>query len=144
MFEANVAAAERLFTEGWSRGELGVLDEVCGEGYVGHDPLLGDSDLSTAKERIAMYREAYPDLKFEVEDIFEAGDKVVARWRATGTFENPLMGQEPTHEAGDPITGITIDRFEDGELVESWVEWNSLLLMQNMGVIPAGGVLAEH
>lgn len=138
MFERNVAAAQRLLEEGWGGGDLDVLDELCADSFVDHDPVMGDGDLQSVKDRIAMYRASFPDLSFEIEDAFAAGDKVVMRWRGTGTFENPFMGQEPTHEKGEPVTGISIDRFEDGLLAESWGEWNALRFMQNIGAVPEG------
>ena len=142
MFEREVAAAQRLLEEAWGNGDLDVVDELMAEGCVIHDPLLGDTDREGAKERIAAFRGAFPDLTFKVEDIFAAGDKVVMRWSALGTFENAFMGQEPTHEKGEPVTGISIDRFEDGELVESWGEWNALRFMQNIGAVPEGAALS--
>ena len=47
------------------------------------------------------------------------------------------MGLQPTHEKGDPVNGITIDRFDGGELVESWSQWDTLTLMRDLGAIPA-------
>jgi predicted ester cyclase len=35
------------------------------------------------------------------------------------------------------VTGITIDRIVDGRFVESWTNWDTLGLMQQLGVIPA-------
>ena len=138
MFERNVGAAQRLLEEAWGAGKLEVFDELVADDYVDHDSLLGDADREAVKDRIETYRATFPDLTFEIEDIFAAGDKVVTRWTASGTFENAFMGQEPTHEKGEPVTGIAIDRFEDGKLVESWGEWNALQFMQNIGVVSAG------
>jgi steroid delta-isomerase-like uncharacterized protein len=138
MFEPNVGAARRLLEEAWGRGNLDVVDELMADDYIGHDPVLGDTDREGLKERIGSYRSSFPDLAYEVEDVFEAGDKVVTRWRATGTFEREFMGMEPTFERGVPVSGISIDRFEDGLMVESWGEWNALRFMQNIGALPEG------
>ena len=35
------------------------------------------------------------------------------------------------------VTGITIDRIVDGRFVESWTNWDTLGLMQQLGVVPA-------
>jgi steroid delta-isomerase-like uncharacterized protein len=132
----NIAAARRILEEAFSEGRLEVVDELCAENFVDHDPVLGDGDREAAKERIAGYRDAFPDLSFTVEDIFEADDKVVMRWTGRGTFENEFMGQQPTGEQGDPVTGISIDRFEDGKIAESWVQWDALTFMRNIGAVP--------
>jgi steroid delta-isomerase-like uncharacterized protein len=138
IFEANIGAVQRILEEAWSRGNLDPIDELVAEDYLGHDPVLGDSDREALKKRIRSYRTSFPDLTFEIDEIFEAGDKVVTRWRATGTFEREFMGMEPTREQGPPVTGISIDRFEEGYVVESWGEWNALQLMQNIGALPEG------
>jgi predicted ester cyclase len=137
MSEANIAAARRVIEEGFSQGNLDVIDEVCAENFVDHDPLLGDQDRAAAKQSMATYREAFPDLTFTIDDIFAAGDMVVMRWTGTGTFENELMGLQPNHETGNPIHGIGIDRFEDGKVVESWTQWDTLTFMRDIGAIPA-------
>ncbi len=58
------------------------------------------------------------------------------RWSGNGTFENEMMGLQPTHEKGDPVKGITIDRFEGGKVVESWSQWDTLTFMRDIGAIP--------
>ena len=91
------------------------------------------------KDTVASYREAFPDLTFTVKDTFAADDKVVIRWKAEGTFENELMGQQPTGEKGDPVHGITIDQFDDdGKIAESWTQWDTLTFMRDIGAIPEG------
>jgi steroid delta-isomerase-like uncharacterized protein len=145
MAEENIAAVRRVLEDAFNQGDLEVIDEVCAESYVDHDPVLGDGDREELKQRIAGYREAFPDLSFTIQDIFDAGDKVVIRWTGQGTFQKEFMGLQPTGERGDPVRGISIDRFEDGMIAESWVQWDALTFMRNIGAIadqaaaPAGG-----
>ena len=137
MVEENIATSRRVIEEAFGQGNLDVLDEVCAENFVDHDPIMGDQDAEAIKQTIASYREAFPDLSFTIEDIFGAGDKVVIRWSGSGTFENEFMGQQPTGEKGDPVKGIGIDRFdEDGQIVESWTQWDTLTFMRDIGEIP--------
>jgi steroid delta-isomerase-like uncharacterized protein len=136
MSAENIAASRRVLDEAFSQGNLDVIDEVCAEGYVDHDPIMGDQSADAVKETISSYRAAFPDLSFTVDDIFAAGDKVVTRWTGSGTFENEFMGQAPTGEKGDPISGVGIDRYEDGKIVESWGQWDTLGFMRNIGAIP--------
>jgi steroid delta-isomerase-like uncharacterized protein len=137
MSQDNIATARRVIEEAFNQGNLDVIDEVCADSYVDHDPLLGDQDRDAAKQSIATYREAFPDLHFEIDDIFAADDKVVIRWTGTGTFENELMGLQPNHDKGNPIHGIGVDRFEDGKIVEAWTQWDTLTFMRDVGAIPA-------
>jgi steroid delta-isomerase-like uncharacterized protein len=136
MSDENKAVARR-FLEVFGSGELDALDEVVAPDAVDHDPYNphAQEGLEGAKRTIAMYREAFPDLSFEIEDQIAEGDKVVTRWTGTGTHEGALMGVEPTGTRSS-TTGIAIDRIEDGKIVESWGNWDTLGLMQSIGAIP--------
>ncbi len=100
MFEETIAASQRLITEAFGEGNLDLIDELCAENFVGHDALVGDQDREASKQTIAGYRAAFPDLSFTIDDAFAADDKAVIRWTAEGTFENELLGLQPTGERG--------------------------------------------
>jgi SnoaL-like polyketide cyclase len=95
MAQANIDASRRVIEEAFGAGRLEVLDEVCAEGFVNHDPIMGDQNVGGVKRTIEAYRGAFPDLSFTIEDIFAAGDKVVTRWSGQGTFENEFMVSSP-------------------------------------------------
>ena len=138
MSEANIETSRRVIEEAFGEGRLEILGEVCADDFVDHDPIQGERGLDGVKETIRGYRDAFPDLSFTVDDIFESGDRVVIRWTAQGTFENEFMGQEPTHEKGDPVRGIGIDRFDsDGRIVEAWAQWDVLTFMRQIGLLEA-------
>jgi steroid delta-isomerase-like uncharacterized protein len=134
----NINTVQRLFDEVWNQGKLELVDELCAAGFIDHDPLLGESDRDEMKGSIDAYRAAFPDLKFTIEEIFAAGDRVVCRWIGTGTFQNELMGLEPTHEKGSPVEGMGISRLEDGKLVENRSQWDTLRFLKDIGAIPEG------
>jgi steroid delta-isomerase-like uncharacterized protein len=136
MSQENIATSRRFIEEAFNRGNLNVIDEHAGEGFVDHDPMMGDQDVDAVKQTIGAYREAFPDIHITIEDIFAADDKVIYRWSGQGTFENEMMGLQPTHEQGDPIKGITIDRYEGGKVVETWSQWDTLTFMRDIGAIP--------
>jgi len=136
MSDQNKAAARRVF-EAWEQGDLDALDDLVAADAIDHDPYNPHANEGREgfKKTIAMYREAFPDLHFEIEDQIAEGDKVVTRWAGTGTHEGTLMGMEPTGTRAT-TRGIGIDRFEDGKIVESWNSWDTLGMMQNIGAIP--------
>jgi steroid delta-isomerase-like uncharacterized protein len=120
MAQANIETSRRLIEEAFSEGRLELLDELCADGFVSHDPIAGDQDIEAVKQTFSGYREAFPDLTFTIDDIFAADDKVVMRWTGAGTFQNEFMGFQPTGEKGDPVTGMNIDRYDDdGKLAET-------------------------
>jgi steroid delta-isomerase-like uncharacterized protein len=141
MAQGNIDASRRVVEEGFGGGRLEVVDEVCAEGFVSHDPISGDQDVEGVKGSITGYRSAFPDLSVTIDDIFAADDKVVMRWTAQGTFQNEFMGLQPTGEKGDPVHGISVDRYDDdGKIAETWGQWDTLTFMRDVGAIPAEAV----
>ncbi len=137
--EMNKEVVRRYTEEVWSQGKLDLIDEIIGDGYVFHDPLTpGVEGREAIKQLIAAYRVAYPDLHFTIEDLIAEGDWVVSRWTSSGTQLGELMGIPPTGIWGQSM-GITLFRVVDGKIVEEWARWDSLGLLQQLGVVPAMG-----
>jgi hypothetical protein len=85
-----------------------------------------------------MYRAAFPDLRFNVEDALPSGDKVVMRGTASGTHEGEFMGIAPTGKSVD-VPLIDIIRFgDDGLAHEHWGIFDAMAMMQQLGLVPDG------
>jgi len=140
---ANKAIVRRVIDEAWNKGNLSILDEVMVVDHVDHDDLAPATEegggREHAKQTIAEYRAAFPDLLFTAEDMIAEGDRVVTRWRARGTQTGPLVGIPPTGKLAT-VTGIFIDRLAQGQIVETWGNWDALGLMQQLGVSPVPGL----
>ena len=89
-----------------------------------------------------MYREAFPDVRISVDDVIAAGDKVVLRWHSEGTHRGELAGLAPTGVRGS-VTGISIDQWKDGKIIETWTEWDNLGLARQLGAAPPEGSIGE-
>ena len=129
--ERNKAAALVEF-QIWDSGDLSGIEELVAEDIVHHDPYdpHAADGLEGLKRSIAANHEAFPDMRIEVEDMLAEGDRVATRWLATMTHDGP----------GGPkrvqLPGITIERFADGKVVESWRSMDMLGLMRQMGALP--------
>ncbi len=135
MSEAHKAAAREVF-EIWSTGELASLDGLVARDVVHHDPHdahAGDG-LPGMKRTIKLNRDAFPDMQLIVEDQIAEGQKVVTRWRGEMTHAGELGGVAPTGNHVT-ITGITIDRFEDGKIVEAWRSMDTLGVLRGIGAL---------
>ncbi len=132
------AIARRFLEEAFNSGDLAVVDELVAPEFVNHDAALPEPGvgIEAAKASITGYREAFPDLRLTIEQQLAEGEYVTTRWSARGTHQGNLMGMAPTGKQAT-VTGITIDRIVDGRFVESWTNWDTLGLMQQLGVIPA-------
>jgi predicted ester cyclase len=131
----NKQVSRNIIEDVFGGGKLEYLDQACDPSFKAHGPLIGDYDLAGLKGEVQMYRRAFPDMKPTVLDICAEGDTVCARWRMTGTHRGALLGIEPT---GKKVTveGIVFDRFRNGKLVESFVQWDTLGFLQTLGIVP--------
>jgi predicted ester cyclase len=119
MSEENKATVRRLMDEVWNQGNLDAIDESLAPDFVNHDAPPGlPSDREGFKQLAVMYKAAFPDMHLHVEDQLAEGDMVVSRWSAHGTHQGELMGIAPTGKEVT-VTGIDIDRFEGGQIVET-------------------------
>jgi steroid delta-isomerase-like uncharacterized protein len=134
MSEQNKTNVRRLFEEVWNKGNVAAADELFAPTYTHHDsstPDLGRGP-EGEKKRVTLYRNAFPDIRFTVEDMLAEGETVVARWSCRGTHKGELNGIAPTGKQFN-ITGVSIARFTNGKMFEGYVNWDALALMQQLG-----------
>jgi steroid delta-isomerase-like uncharacterized protein len=138
MSAENKAIARRLLEEAFNSGNLDVVDELVAPEFVNHDAALPEptTGIEATKANITGYRNAFPDLRLTIEQQVAEGEFVTTRWSARGTHQGDLMGMAATGKQAT-VTGITLDRIVEGRFVESWTNWDTLGLMQQLGVIPA-------
>ena len=77
---------------------------------------------------------AFSDIQYTLNDLLAEGDKVVARFTARGTHTGMFQGIPPTGKAGT-VSGIAIYRVSGGKVVEQWIEYDQLGVLQQLGVI---------
>lgn len=86
-----------------------------------------------------MARPALRLLVFTVEDQVADGSQVATRWSARGTHTGPLPGGIGPTGKSAIVTGISIERYAHGKLVESRVNWDFMGMLQQLGIIPTPG-----
>jgi predicted ester cyclase len=120
----NRALIRRLFEE-TAGGDLSILDRLVRPTAIFHSWACPDAGLSPAigpggqRERLTMFRAAFPDSKFTIGALGARADFVVLRWTATGTHLGVLLGVHPT---GKRVTrrGTAIYCLVDGRIAEEW------------------------
>ncbi|BCX03464.1 MAG: hypothetical protein KatS3mg053_1402 [Candidatus Roseilinea sp.] len=133
--ELNKALVRRLMEEVFNGGNFKVADEIVAVDYHSHDPLPGEGPgRAGMAANIQAIRTAFPDVRFEAEQILAEGDRVVVRWRATGTHRSEFIGIPATGQTS-VTTGMTMYRIANGQIVESWNNWDALGMMQQLGVL---------
>jgi steroid delta-isomerase-like uncharacterized protein len=136
--EDNKALVRHFTEEIWNRGHVALLDELVDPHFVSHDPHVPVQGPEQFKQFVLMYRSAFPDASFSIEEEIAEGDQVVTRYTTQETHRGMFLGISPTGKHVT-VTGITIDRFANGKLVESWNSFDTLGLLQQLGVIPTPG-----
>jgi steroid delta-isomerase-like uncharacterized protein len=140
--EQNKTLARRFWFEVFSQGNMTIIDEICDANWTYHDPSDPQGNWPRGpqgmRQLVNLYRSAFPDLHFTIEDQVAEGDTVVSRWIASGTHKGELMGIPPTGRQAS-VTGITIHRMVNGKIVEDWVNFDTLGMMQQLGIIPRPG-----
>jgi steroid delta-isomerase-like uncharacterized protein len=131
------AATMRRLYDLINAGEIDGFGELLAEDFVEHEETPGlEPTKEGVKQFFHMYKAAFPDLRMEPQDVLVAGEKVVARARATGTHQGEFLGLPATGKRVD-VQLIDIVRFgDDGLAREHWGVFDALAMLQQLGAIP--------
>ena len=138
----NVATLERFVEEVINQGQFEAADELVEENFVELDPLPGQQQgREGLKDVIRMMRTGFPDIHWVIVETIASGDKVVSRFKWTGTHRGDFLGIPAT---GRKVTvpGVVIDRLNAGKMADSRILMDTLGMMQQLGVIPGPGPAA--
>jgi len=138
--DKDVSLVRRIADEIWNQGKLDVIEEIMAADARYHGPHMpgGSGGRDDWRKAIAMYRGAFPDSHVTFEEFLVSGDRIVGRWRATGTHTGSLPSLQPT---GKPIaiTGITIYRLSGSQIQEAWEQLDLLGMWRQLGVFQGPG-----
>ena len=133
MSEDNKALARRSWESVDAPDTLG---EVYASDLVWHMPDQEVRGIQEAKQFIAMFKSAFPDMSATVEDVVAEGDKVVTRVTIRGTHQGESEEFGPPTGGRVETEGITIHRIEGGKIAEEWNSYDNLSLLQQLGLAP--------
>jgi steroid delta-isomerase-like uncharacterized protein len=131
-------ANDRRIIEGLNQGNVNVFDELMVLNFVDHDASTTMQGVEAFKKFASAYLTAFPDLHFSIDDQIAEEDKTTLRYTARGTHRGDLMGIPPTGKQVT-VTGIFITRWANGKAEESWLNFDALGMLQQLGVVPAPG-----
>jgi steroid delta-isomerase-like uncharacterized protein len=140
--ERNAAAMKRFYEEVVNQGNLKLIDELVAAEFVEHEELTGmKPGREGLKEFFAIFRAAFPDLHFQVNDLVAKGDKVWAYITFRGTHKGQFIDLVATGKKIE-VKGFDIIRFVNGKAVEHWGLTDSMTMMMQLGAMPMPG--QEH
>ncbi len=137
--QENTASATRFLEEVMNRGNLSVIDELSAPNFVDHSAPPGVSPTNEGfKAFVAMFRSAFPDLHYTLEESIAEGDRVAQRTTAHGTMKGDFMGM-PASGKSATWSEIHITRFENGKAAEHWGVVDQLGMLVQLGFAQAPG-----
>jgi steroid delta-isomerase-like uncharacterized protein len=134
--EDNKARDLRFVEEVLNQHHLDVLPDLVAEDFLEQNPPPGQGPgREGLRQFLAQMFEAFPDLRWRVEEMVAEGDRVAAWSTWTGTHRGTFFGVPPTGRSVS-VESWTIDYFRDGMLTESRIIMDVMGLMQQLGAIP--------
>ncbi len=141
--EEHKAIARRFRENLWNTGDLDLVGRLFDRDCVVHARVPLTTDFTRGPDAVGQlvlfYRIAFSDLRMTIEEIVAEGDLVVTRWNGRGRHTGDLLGLPPTGRETF-TTGMDMLRIRDGKIVEGWVSWDVLGLIEQLAapVLPAG------
>lgn len=120
--EENTAIVQRFWEEVFNQGNLEVADELIARDHVLHQILLPEEKLGpdVVKYVVLLFHNISPDIQVITQDEIAEGDKVMSRWRATGTLAPELRSATGVTGEVVRVLGMSVFRVSDGEIKETW------------------------
>jgi predicted ester cyclase len=117
---------------------LALLDRIYSPGVIVHDPSQpeGIIGLAALKAQYGNTHAAVPDVKFSLDEAYVKEDKIVWIFTMSGTITGPFrmpFGELPPTGKSFRVSGVAIDRVSEGNIVEEWLYFNVLDILQPLG-----------
>jgi len=84
---------------------------------------------------LAEWLEAVPDYTDTITNMIADGDRVAYVSTMAGTHTGPL-GDLPATGKSFTLVNIIIQRLEDGKIAETWVSWDNVAFLSQLGLMP--------
>jgi steroid delta-isomerase-like uncharacterized protein len=123
-----------------NKSNIAAIDELFAPTIAFHDPAAPGGEIhgtSNLKQFFTNLHTAF-DFHFTIEDMFADGDKVTCRWTGHFMQKGEFAGIPPTGKRAT-TPGIGIFKCAGGKIEEVWVSYDTLGLIQQLGVDPLTG-----
>jgi len=139
MEEQNKALVQRIHSE-VSNGNLDIFDEVLSTDYVRHCQAM-PPELQEIRGKevfiafVSDFVNAVSNCKDEIEFIIADSNMVAYVTTTTGVQTGP-MGDLPATGKEFMLKNIVIQRIEDGKIAETWISWDNVAMLTQLGLFP--------
>ena len=123
----------------WTAGEVDAVDEYLAAAYTIYsdpgDPWEGQTlDVQAFKQRLTSSRSPFQDLRFELEEFVEEGNRVAIGWTMRGTNTGSFGGGAATGRV-IAVRGLTVYYFADGRIIGHRQVVDRLTVAQQLGLM---------
>lgn len=123
---------EAINTANWS-----ALDELVLPGFAHHTPGLMPG-LPAFKQILSMYRQGFPDVHTQIERLIAEEDIIVAHTMVQGIHAGTFLGHPATFKKFKAMA-VDIFRFQQGKIAERWGVFDTILMLQQLGIYSPTG-----
>ncbi len=119
-------------------GELDNLDELIAADYVRHCQATPDVEITSLeafKQYLLSEAETFPNPEITITHLL-AEDNIVAFWGTYAGVQEGPMGSYPATGDRMEIDFSGVHRIEGGKIAETWVTWDNLTGLTQLGFFP--------
>ncbi len=127
----NLMQPVNMFYEVYNDHKMDLWEKALTEDYQANVNGQMIPNREVGKGFVEAMHNAFPNLKYTLNDTIIEGDKVVTRWTAAGTNSGDFFGMPATNK-NVTMLGITIFRIRDGRIANLWDVWDQNGLMQQL------------
>jgi steroid delta-isomerase-like uncharacterized protein len=137
--ERNKAIVRRYLDRVVSGGDWAVAGQLIAPDLIFTSPYTAvpTRGRDAFTQMIGELRGAFPDLRIDEREAIAEGGLVATRWIASGTHTGADFAGLPASGRRFEISGMSIYRVVEGRIVEGWVNDDSLLMLRQLGALPA-------
>jgi steroid delta-isomerase-like uncharacterized protein len=134
---SNKDTIRRMFDEIINLGKIDVVDELFAEDFQTVTP-QGTFDREGFKGYVMAWRDGFPDIHCDVDDLIEEGDRIAWSVRARGTHTGEFNGIPATGRSVD-FESLNIGEFRDGRAIRHTVLMNDIAMLTQLGLMQPPG-----
>lgn len=132
--KTNKANVRRIL-EAFNTGNTAIVDEVAHPALVSYTPKPGcPGDREGLKKQIVLFRQMFPDARFEEQEIIAEGDVVHLRWKMVGTAKGEFLGRRLPEKQITQYGQDTV-RLAKGKQVEHRDTFDLMGFLDKLGVL---------
>ena len=129
----------RRSLEMWSSTSTDKPEEIFAASYINHQEPNAEGGVKSVgldgwKEIVRDNHRAFSNFQVRILKQIAEDELVPTRWQFSATHTGMYLGHPATGRHVN-WTGVQIDRFENGKIIESWVDWDKYRLFEELGFL---------